>query len=114
MRNILDEILSEIEREETQDKVRIGRISEELRNEFEENKKIAEAESNLIEAKIKEHINELKSIKEKFDLVKMELWEKVYDELNLTDAQRGDNYEMSARVIFKLTNRSNREETHYF
>ena len=97
-------ILGELGKEER--KVRVGRISPELEEEFSANRNAAELAKNEIEDKINAFVKTLEvehSLKQFADR-KIELWEKVYDELGLTQEERGLRYKIDheTRVITRV------------
>jgi hypothetical protein len=98
----LSEYMDEVEEIE---EVRVGRISQELQDEFRANMDAHNAEHDAIKARIDEFIEKIQKEHscERFQDVDMELWEKVYDELGFTEAERGLKYTIpnASRVVFR-------------
>lgn len=95
----------EIETVETV-KVRVGRVSEELKAEFDELGDAHEAEHDAIKAKINAFIEQVQNEHscKKFNDQEADLWERLYDELGLTEAERGYNYTIkdSSRAVYRI------------
>lgn len=87
-------------------KVRVGRISPELEKEFFDNRNAAKIAEKDINSRIAAFVQELEEEYEllQFENKKMELWEKVYDELALTQEERGLRYTINhdTRVITRI------------
>ncbi len=92
--------------EEVETKVRVGRISKELQEEMEANRAEHDAEHQAIKAKIDAYIEKVTKNHscDKFHDKRLELWEKAYDELGFTEAERGLRYTVAngTRVVFRM------------
>jgi hypothetical protein len=95
----------EIEEVETV-KVRVGRVSQELKAEFEANDNAHNAEHEALKARINAFIEQVQAEHscKKFNDQEADLWERLYDELGLTEAERGHNYTIkdSSRAVYRI------------
>ena len=107
LEKIIGEALEEFlnEKENDGELVRVGRISKELQEQFNQVRHEHEAEHDAIKDKIDAFIQEVQREHdcEKFHDRNQELWEKVYDELGLTEEERGKHYTIknAARVVYR-------------
>lgn len=103
---ILSEIVENMIEDENVEEVRVGRISRELHEEFIQNKKAHREEHRVMEEKIEAFIEEITAGHscKKFNEARMDIWEKVYDEIGLSQEERGKNYRVmgNTRVIVRL------------
>lgn len=113
LEKILSKIASQMREEENVVEVRVGRMSKELREEFDKNNETHEAEHREMKRKIDAFIEKITSEHncEKFQDVHMDIWEKVYDEIGLTQAERGKKYKMKDRIVYRLDEVDEDEET---
>lgn len=113
MRELIAKFLEDYEEEfEDTVEIRVGRISAGLLAELDQNRKEHEAAHDAIKAKIDAYIEEVTKEHscQKFRKEKSEIWEKIYDELNLNQEERGLEYtiERSSCVVSRV---SQKEET---
>jgi hypothetical protein len=78
---------------------RIGKVDMELALQLKENKERHEKLHEEMESKIKEFIeqleNEHRPVCDQFMAEKSDIWEKIYDQLGLSQAERDENYRIS-------------------
>lgn len=108
MTEILKQILQQIKKDllENETEVRVGRVSKEASETL---KKVVDdhAASHLaIKDKIEAYIEKLESEHDctPFNERKMDAWEKIYDELELSQADRAKHYKIDheARIIYLI------------
>lgn len=99
-------ILEMLDQDENEKLVRVGRISAELQKEINENARKHREEHEELKAKIEAYIEKITADHscEKFNDEKAELWERVYDELGLTEEERGKHYTIKngLRVVYRV------------
>lgn len=110
LKEIIEDALEEfIELKQGKTLVRVGRISQELQDEFNQIREEHNAEHEAMKKKIEDFIEEIKLSHDcdKFHNRSLEVWEKVYDQLGLSQEERGKPYSIknANRIVYRRENK---------